>query len=1094
MKNTIKKIALFIIAIVISLSGYSQNDMWIKSTKKISNEQKVRRKSEPVKAQFYELDLSLLKTLLIGAPIKGTFTGQSKLILSFPNADGIMEKFSVMEAPIMHPDLEAKFPMIKTYAAQGITDPTATMRFSITPFGLHSMVLSGKNNTCYIDPYSIDQTTYIVYSKTALGKNPELFECLINDEVNPSHLTNNAVNKINNTNDQKLRTYRLALACNAEYGNLFAGTGTLTQQKTNIQAQMTITMNRVNGVYERDFAITMVFVPNNDLLIYLGNTSADPWTNEFNTTTAQTIDAAIGIINYDIGHNFNTSGGGNAGCIACVCQGNSSSQAGTHKGRGMTGQTNPTGDPFDIDYVAHEMGHQFGGYHVMNTCSRSGSGLSEVEPASGSSIMGYAGICSSNIQLNSDADFNYVNVRDISLNVQSGNSTCAQITNLTNNPPTANAGNDYTIPKSTAYILEGTANDVDGIASLTYNWSQNDPDQSPGNAAPLATYAIGPLYRSISPTISPNRWMPDITTVLSNTLSSMWEVTPSVARTMNFSFIVRDNDVNGGQTASDLMKVTVDGGSGPFIITTQNTSATWDAGTPETITWNVANTSAVPVNATNVNIYLSIDGGLTYPITLASNVPNNGSAIINVPSVTTTQARVMVRGAGNIFYDINDTNITIQQTAFVMSTIATNTAICPPNSASYTFTYNTYLSFTENTVFSVNGLPAGATAVFNPTIAVNDGTVVNLTINGITSAMAGSYNLLILGTATTVTKSTNVVLNILSTALNAPTLVSPANGDVGILSNTNLTWNPTAGTGNTYHIQIATDSNFSNIIDNAVNLVNTTYSTSSLQASTTCYWRVIVSNPCTSSVYSTTYSFTTNSCLFLSSANVPVSISPTTISIVTSTLMIAAPGILTDVNVINLIGTHSYISDLTISLTSPAGTKINLFSGVCGSNANFNLNFDDAAPSSAIACPATTGATYKSLNPLITLNGEMAAGIWTLTVKDNYSADGGSLNSWGLSLCTTTNASGIKTYSSLNALSIYPNPTNGIVSIMVKSSANENVTYKLTNAIGQLIEAKTILPNQKWQLNLESYSCGVYYISVQSKDEIITEKIIFQKQ
>ena len=885
----------------------------------------------------------------------------------------------------------------------------------------------------------------------------------------------------------------MALSCNAEYGNLFAGTGTLTQQKANIQAQMVISMNRVNGVYERDFAITMVFVPNNDLIIYLGNTSADPWSNEFNTTTAQTIDAAIGITNYDIGHNFNTNGGGNAGCIACVCQGNTGSQSGTHKGRGMTGLANPTGDPFDIDYVAHEMGHQFGGYHVMNTCSRSGSGLSEVEPASGSSIMGYAGICSSNIQPHSDADFNYVNVRDISLNVQSGNSTCAQITNLTNNPPTADAGNDYTIPKSTAYILEGTANDVDGVASLTYNWSQNDPDQSPGNAEPQSTYAVGPLYRSISPTISPNRWMPDITTVLSNTLASMWEVTPSVGRIMNFSFLVRDNDVSGGQTGSDLMKVTVDGASGPFIITTQNTSATWDAGTAETITWNVANTSAAPVNAINVNIYLSIDGGLTYPITLATNVPNNGSAIINVPSVATTQARVMVRGAGNIFYDINDTDINIQQTNFVMSIPASNTAICPPNNASYTFTYNTFSGFSDNTIFSVNGLPVGATAVFSPSMAVNDGTIVNLTINGITSAMAGSYNLLVVGTATSVTKTSTAPLNILSSSLTSPTLVSPANGDVGVYSNTNLTWNPTAGTNNVYHIQIATDPNFSNIIDDVPNIVNTTYTTSSLQASNSYYWRVIVSNPCASSVYSTTYSFTTNSCLFLSSANVPIVIPSTNVSTITSTLMITTPGTLIDVNVIDLIGTHTYISDLTISLTSPVGTKVTLFSGICGSDADFNLNFDDASTSNVIACPANMGATYNSVNPLNIFNGQTAVGIWTLTVKDNYYSDGGTLNSWGLSICTTSNASGIKTNSQLNTIVIYPNPTNSVVNILVNSSSNEGLTYKLTNAIGQLMESKVVAPNQTCQLHLEEYSAGIYYISVQHKNEIRTEKIILQK-
>jgi len=502
----------------------------------------------------------------------------------------------------MDSELEAKFPMIKTYAAQGIDDPTATMRFSVTQFGLHTMALSGIKSTNFIDPFTTDLVNYIVYDRNNLGADPQSFQCLTDQGVVlPSLQKNTAGNLlVQNINDQKLRTYRLAQSCTGEYGAIFMGTGTTTQQKANVQAQMVITINRVNSVYERDLSVHLNFIANNDLLIYT-NATTDPWTNEWNTKTAQTIDAAIGVANYDIGHNFNTTGGGNAGCLSCVCL--STNQTSTHKGRGYTGRADPTGDPFDIDYVAHEMGHQFGGYHVMNTCSRSGSGASEVEPASGSSIMGYAGICPTNIQNNSDDDFNYVNVRDISANIQTGNSTCGAITTLTNTPPTAYAGLDYVIPKSTPFILEGSGSDVNGNSSLTFNWSQNDPAQSPGTAAPLSTYAVGPLYRSIRPSISPNRYMPNIATVISNSLSSTWEVTPSVARTLNFSLIVRDNNVGGGQTASDLMLVTVNGTAGPFAVTSQSTATTWTAATTQTITWSVAGTSVAPVSTPSVNIF-----------------------------------------------------------------------------------------------------------------------------------------------------------------------------------------------------------------------------------------------------------------------------------------------------------------------------------------------------------------------------------------------------------------------------------------------------------------------------------------------------------
>ncbi|MCD6019115.1 MAG: hypothetical protein K0S53_2236 [Bacteroidetes bacterium] len=659
-KNYLKSFATILSAFIFSsvIAQTSGDALWNKFQFKEISGEKVRRNSFPTSYHLFQLDLNLLKSKLMDAPVLFSNNGQPSLVLEFPNADGNYEKFNVYESSIMDPLLEAKFPMIKTYAAQGIDDPTATMRFSVTQFGLHTMSISGIKSTVFIDPYTSDLATYIVYDRNNLGTNPQSFECLTDESVNlPSLQKNNGdgVSSVQNINDQKLRTYRLAQSCNAEYGNIFAGS---SNQKANIQAQMAITMNRVNGVYERDLAIHMNFVANNDLIIYYGSTTTDPWSNEWNTKTAQTIDAAIGVSNYDIGHNFNTSGGGNAGCLSCVCL--SSSQSGTHKGRGYTGSPNPTGDPFDIDYVAHEMGHQYGGYHVMNTCSRSGNGTTEVEPASGSSIMGYAGICSSNVQNASHADFNYVNIRDISANIKTGNSSsCAAITTLTNTPPTASAGLDYTVPISTAYILEGTGSDVNGNASLTYNWSQNDPTQSPGNAAPQPTYSVGPLYRSFPPSTSPKRYMPALTTVLNNTLNSTWEKTPSVGRTMNFSFVVRDNNVGAGQTASDLMKVTVSAAAGPFSVTSQNTATTWTAATTQTVTWNVANTNTGAVNTPSVNIFLSTNGGMLYPITVASNVPNTGTAVITVPSVTTTTGRLMVRGAGNIFYDINNATLTI---------------------------------------------------------------------------------------------------------------------------------------------------------------------------------------------------------------------------------------------------------------------------------------------------------------------------------------------------------------------------------------------------------------------------------------------------
>lgn len=766
------------------LSAQTSGDgLWTMSSSKSAEGEKTNRRSMPSDYFLAKLDLALLQVKLANAPVIHSGSGQP-VILEFPNAQGGFEKFAVYESSVMDPALEAKFPMIKTYAAQGIDDPTATMRFSVTQFGFHSMVLSGKRSSCFIDPYTTDLLNYIVYDRAALGADPQQFTCLTEDAVSLPSLQKGAASPltVQNINDKKLRTYRLAQSCTGEYATIFKGTGTTAQQKANVQAQMVITINRVNGVYERDLAIHMNFVANNDLIIYL-LAASDPWTNEWNTTTAQTIDSQIGVNNYDIGHNFNTTGGGNAGCLSCVCQ--SVSQNNTHKGRGYTGSSNPTGDPFDIDYVAHEMGHQFGGYHVMNTCSRSGSGSTEVEPASGSSIMGYAGICPTNVQSNSHDDFNYVNIRDISANIKTGNSTCAVITNLTNNPPSANAGADYVIPKSTPFILEGSGSDPDGNASLTYNWSQNDPAQSPGTGSPQSTYAVGPMYRAIPPTTVPVRYMPAIATVIANNVSSTWEMTPSVGRDLNFSFIVRDNAAGGGQTASDLMKVTVNGTAGPFQVTSQTSATTWTAGTTQTITWAVAGTTATPVSTPSVNILLSLDGGYTYPVTIASNRPNNGSASITVPTNTTNTGRIMVRGAGNIFYDLNNGVITIKPGVAV--TPVSNFSVASTNMCT-----GTPLALTDQSTNAPTTWTWSATS--STGVSFSNANTQNPTV---TFANAGTYTLSLVaanasGSSTsTRTVTINATPNV---AVNSATICSGNAASLTASGATSYAWNTSATT------------------------------------------------------------------------------------------------------------------------------------------------------------------------------------------------------------------------------------------------------------------------------------------------------------
>lgn len=692
-----KHLLLIVFGIFAGHFCFSQtNNYWTQTQASDVSSATINAQRLPENRLIFGLQLSEFKRALLKAPHRENLAARPALIMAFPNAQGIMERFSIIEAPLFHPDLAKKYPNIRSYAGQGIDNPASTIRFSVSrKYGFHGMVLSGAESTFFIDPFDLQNNSYSVYARKDLGRSAD-FQCLTEENVDLSSLKNEGISEVQKTNDKKLRKYRLALSCNAEYGNLFAGSGSDAQKKSNILSQMNITMTRVNGVYERDLAITLELVPNNDDIIYYGNTAADPWSGEFNNKTQQVIDSEIGDANYDIGHNFNTSGGGNAGCIGCVCQSGS-------KGSGYTGRANPTGDAFDIDYVAHEMGHQFGGFHTMNTCSRSGDGTTEVEPASGSSIMGYAGICDTNVQSNSDDYFHFVNIRDISANVQGGVSAgCAQIINLSNNPPTANAGPDYTIPRSTAFVLRGQGSDPDGDV-LTYTWEQNDAERAPSNGSPQSTWTQGPMFRSKKGTTSADRYMPQISDVIAGNLTPTWEVVPSVARTMEFALTVRDNKAGGGQTADDLMTVTVNGSSGPFVVNAPNTNVTWAVGQSQTVTWNAANTNAAPVSCATVNIKLSTDGGQTYPITLVANTPNDGSQAVTVPNNISSACRIKVEAADNIFYDISNANFTISGSVACNASVPENLAASAIGANTATLNWDAVVGATYDVRYRVSG-------------------------------------------------------------------------------------------------------------------------------------------------------------------------------------------------------------------------------------------------------------------------------------------------------------------------------------------------------------------------------------------------------
>ncbi|HIC30719.1 MAG TPA: T9SS type A sorting domain-containing protein [Flavobacteriaceae bacterium] len=658
-KNYFKNI-LVAVLMMFTLNIFAQGgrSFWTESSKENASRKELNfRKTEPTKAQFYNLNIEALKTYLADAPNRKNGVSASEKLVSFPTSDNTFETYSVMEASIMEETLQQKYSNIRTYVGKSIDNPTNTMRLSITPQGLHTMSFVSGKGLEFIDPYTKDAGQYIVYAKKDLPKLDTTWTCDFEDDEVSVEGKSSSVNTMFNANDGMMREFRLALACTIEYAQFHWTAAGLTiidseaAKKAAVLAAMVVTINRNNFVYERDLSVTMTLVANNESIIFINsdsftNDNAGALINESQTV----IDANIGFSNYDIGHTFSTGGGGLAQL---------NSPCTTSKARGITGSPAPVGDPYDIDYVAHEMGHQYGAPHTFNgdsgSCAGNRSATNAYEPGSGSTIMGYAGICApQNVQSNSDAYFHQKSLQMMWANITTGNSTCASQTPTGNSAPTADAGANYTIPISTPFKLTGSSTDADGTSTHTYTWEQYDLGPA---GLPAETNTTGPLVRSFEGTDNPTRYIPRMEDILLNGgVSTTWEKLASVGRTESFRLTVRDNDVNGGQTAQDFMVATVSASDGPFLVTSQNTNQiVWTQGTTETITWDVAGTATAPgVNTPNVNILLSTDGGQNFDTILASNVPNNGSYDITVPNITAPYCRIMVEGAGNIFFNIND--------------------------------------------------------------------------------------------------------------------------------------------------------------------------------------------------------------------------------------------------------------------------------------------------------------------------------------------------------------------------------------------------------------------------------------------------------
>lgn len=614
------------------------------------------------------------RALLRHAPMEFTKAArQTRLITTLPMPDGTLARFQVEESPVMESRLAALFPNIKTYRGKGLDDLSATARFAVTPAGFHGIVLS-TSGTVIVEPVAHGKAgEYVSYDSRDAAKEAGQFSCLASTDIQTQ--LGVAGTNLGSPSGTNLRTYRLALAATAEYTQTYGG-GTISGGL----ATMTTLINAIDAIYERDLSIRLKLIDNETSIIFT-NPATDGYTsdnaNSLLTQNQTVLDQRIGSANYDIGfvldgHVYAFQPGfflfQGVGQFQSVCTNG-------QKGKGVTilRSIDPSSTSAIWD-VAHEMGHQFGALHTFNgsteDCGPSRFAQVAYEVGSGSTIMGYRGgvapngtylpLCTFEDLHSIDTYFHIASIEQIlNFTTFGSGSTCGVLTDTGNNVPSVSAGSDYTIPANTPFTLTATATDEDGDA-LTYCWEEYDL----GAAGPPHTdNGNRPIFRSFAPVPSPARTFPQLSDILSGT-QTFGESLPVTTRTMNFRVTVRDNHVGGGGVSTAAMRVNVWAASGPFAVTQPGTAITWAAGSNQTVTWDVANTSSTPVSCANVRVLLSTDGGNSFPFVLLASTPNTGTAMVTVPNMPGATARVKVEAVDNVFFNVSHVfSITANSTA-----------------------------------------------------------------------------------------------------------------------------------------------------------------------------------------------------------------------------------------------------------------------------------------------------------------------------------------------------------------------------------------------------------------------------------------------
>jgi subtilisin-like proprotein convertase family protein len=930
--------------------------------------------------------------------------GQSNSMFWLPMPDGNMIPFTIWEASVMEQPLADKYPSIRSYKGFQSDNRNITARFTAGPLGFHAAIRT-EEGMIYIDPYAPGETRHYISYYTADHKDPVLSHpqlCGTSDETMIREGATAARGGYRQRDFRELRRYRLALACTGEWGAVRG-----TREKA--LAEMVTFVERANIIFEAEIAATAVLIARNDELIFLDGTT-DPYTNPNQGLSilgqnTPILNGRIGGANYEIGHVFSIcfDVGGVAGGNICT----------PGKGAGVTCHNGNSVSTGIVLVFNHEVGHQMTASHTFNKCGDTDQLAlgTAYEPGSGSTIMAYPGACGSdNLGAPRDDYYHVASLEQMLSFTDSDGADayeCAEKVDIGNHIPVIDMpyADGFSIPISTPFFLKASATDEDGDA-LRFNWEQFDNQTSSPLGSPTGN---APIFRSLKPNTNPARYFPNVSRILNGQFNDKSELLPTYGRELTFRFVARDNHPMGNAAVWQELKCKVAGNAGPFKMTFPILDYKWKIGEKVTVTWDVANTDKAPVNCPKVDIYMAFNNILDFDsdnlVPLLLSTPNDGSAEIIVPNRESIRARIVVKASNNIFFTTNTYNSRIdapQYPTFFMNAEQSFQTVCAPETATFGFSTTGLSGFSDSIRFEVvSGIPEGAVASFtNASPLPGEKTSLNLDLSDVSAT--ADYEIRIRAFVPGLDTIERIVfLGVTSTRLDDVLTFSPTNGSNGVGPTQKYVWEKRAD-ATSYELQVATSPAFqANDIVITRMVQDTQFASNTfLDKATIYFWRVRAINACRDGRWSETFAFNTEalSCNVFKSGELSINISATGLPVVETQLPVLVDAVISDVNIINIRGEHSWSSDLEVYLQAPSGKEIALWKRRCSSANGFNLGLDDQS-NDFFQCPISTSRIYRPENKLSAFNGESAKGNWTLRIEDKAAGNGGKLRNFDLEIC-----------------------------------------------------------------------------------------------